>query len=111
MYLVLVNYVQPLSVIDNLLPAHREFLEANYRSGLFLVSGPREPRTGGIILARAGSREELAQVLDQDPFTLAGAARYEIIEFKATRAGKALAILLDGECDNCGGGAAKPSGR
>jgi len=98
MYLVLVNYVKPLAVIDELLPAHREFLEANYRAGLFLVSGPREPRTGGIILARAGNREELARVLDQDPFTLAGAATYEIIEFKATRAGKALAILLDGEC-------------
>ena len=98
MYLVLVNYVKPLNVIDALLPAHRAFLEANYRAGLFLVSGPREPRTGGIILARAGSREELAQVLDQDPFTLEGAATYEIIEFKATRAGKALAILLDGEC-------------
>jgi uncharacterized protein YciI len=98
MYLVLMNYQKPLDVIDALLPAHRDFLEANYRSGLFLVSGPREPRTGGVVLARAGSREELARVLDQDPFVQQGAASYEIIEFKATRAGKALAILLDGEC-------------
>ena len=98
MYLVLVNYVKPLAVIDELLPAHREFLEANYRAGLFLVSGPREPRTGGVILAQAGSREELAAVLAQDPFVIQGAAECEIIEFKATRAGKALAILLDGEC-------------
>jgi len=98
MYLVLVNYVKPLSVIDELLPAHRKFLEANYRDGLFMVSGPREPRTGGIILARCGSRDELAGILDQDPFVQQGAASYEIIEFKATRAGKALAILLDGEC-------------
>jgi uncharacterized protein YciI len=98
MYLVLVNYVKPMEVIDELLPAHRAFLEANYRDGRFLVSGPREPRSGGIILARAGGREELARVLDQDPFVVQGAATYEIIEFKATRAGKALAILLDGEC-------------
>ncbi len=98
MYLVLVNYLKPLSVIDALLPAHREFLEANYRAGLFLASGPREPRTGGVILARAGSREDLAKVLAQDPFVREGAAACEIIEFKATRAGKALAILLDGEC-------------
>jgi uncharacterized protein YciI len=98
MYLVLVNYVKPLSVIDQLLPAHREFLEANYRAGIFLVSGPREPRDGGVILARAGSREELVAILAQDPFVSQGAAKCEIIEFKATRAGKALAILLDGEC-------------
>ena len=98
MYLVLMNYVKPLAVIDELLPAHRQFPEANYRAGIFMVSGPREPRDGGIILARAGSREELAAILALDPFVTEGAATCEIIEFKATRAGKALAILLDGEC-------------
>jgi len=51
MFLVHVTYVKPLEVIDELLPAHRKFLEANYQAGLFLLSGPREPRTGGIILA------------------------------------------------------------
>lgn len=98
MFLVHVNYVKPAEVIDALLPAHRKFLEANYESGLFLLSGPREPRTGGIILAQAGSRWELAAVLEQDPFVTEGAATYEIIEFKATRTGKALRFLLDGEC-------------
>ena len=73
-------------------------MEANYRAGLFMVSGPREPRDGGVILARAGSIDELAAILAQDPFVVQGAATCEIIEFKATRAGKALAILLDGEC-------------
>jgi len=98
MYLVLVNYVKPTSVIDELLPAHRKFLEANYQSGMFLLSGPREPRNGGIIMAQAGSRWELAAILEQDPFVTEGAATYEIIEFKATRTGKAIRFLLDGEC-------------
>ena len=98
MFIVLVKYVKPLAVIDGLLPEHRKFLEENYRAGLFLVSGPREPRDGGIILAQAGSREELAKVLARDPFVIQGAAECEIIEFKATRTGKALAFLLDGEC-------------
>ena len=98
MYLILMNYVKPLEVIDELLPAHRKFLEANYQAGLFLLSGPREQRNGGVIMAQAGSRADLAAVIEQDPFVQQGAATYEIIEFKATRAGKALAILLDGEC-------------
>ncbi|MDP2846679.1 MAG: YciI family protein [Humidesulfovibrio sp.] len=98
MYLVHMTYVKPLEVIDALLPAHRKFLEANYQAGLFLLSGPREPRSGGVILAQAGSRQELATLLEQDPFVAEGAATYEIIEFKATRAGKALSFLLDGEC-------------
>ncbi|HWR03976.1 MAG TPA: YciI family protein [Humidesulfovibrio sp.] len=98
MYLVLMNYVKPTEVIDELLPEHRKFLEANYQAGLFLLSGPREPRNGGVILAQAGSRWELAAVLEQDPFVTQGAATYEIIEFKTTRTGKALRFLLDGEC-------------
>ena len=98
MYLVLMNYVKPLEVIDELLPAHRKFLEDNYQKGLFLLSGPREPRSGGIVLAQCGSRWELAAVLEQDPFVTEGAATYEIIEFKTTRTGKALRFLLDGEC-------------
>ena len=98
MYLVLVNYVKPLPVIDELLPAHRKFLEENYQAGLFLLSGPREPRNGGVILAQCGSKADLAKVLEQDPFVIEGAATYEIIEFKATRTGKALRFLLDGEC-------------
>ncbi|OIN98405.1 MAG: GTP cyclohydrolase [Desulfovibrionaceae bacterium CG1_02_65_16] len=98
MYLVLLTYVKPASVIDELLPAHRKFLETNYEAGLFVLSGPREPRTGGVVLAQAGSRWELAAVLEQDPFVTEGAATYEIIEFKATRTGKAIRFLLDGEC-------------
>ncbi len=98
MYIVLVNYVKPLDVVDEYLPAHRKFLQDNYDKGIFLLSGPREPRTGGIILAQAGSRWELAAVLEQDPYITEGVAKYEIIEFKTTRTGKALRFLLDGEC-------------
>jgi uncharacterized protein YciI len=98
MYLVLMNYVKPLEVVDEYLPAHRKFLEDGYQKGVFLLSGPREPRSGGVILAQAGSRWELAAVLEQDPYVTEGVATYEIIEFKATRTGKALRFLLDGEC-------------
>lgn len=96
MYIVLVNYVKEEGVIDGLLEAHRAFLEEHYRAGIFQLSGPRAPRTGGVILARAGGREELAALLARDPFAQAGAAEYEILEFQITKAGKALKFLLEG---------------
>ncbi len=94
MFLVLLTYEKPLSVIDALLEEHVRFLETQYRQGLFLLSGRQEPRAGGVILARAESREALLAVLDQDPFRREGAARYEVIEFTPTKAAPELAGLL-----------------
>lgn len=96
MYIVLVHYVNDAESIDKLLGAHRAFLDEHFRAGIFQLSGPRSPRTGGVILARAGAREDLEALLAQDPFAQAGAAQYEILEFQITKAGKALKFLLEG---------------
>ena len=56
-------------------------VERNYAAGRFIVSGRREPRTGGVILARAASTAEIEAVIAEDPFTSEGVAHYEVIEF------------------------------
>lgn len=62
-------------------PHMLHFFEEQYDAGVFLASGRRVPRTGGVILARAESREALDTLLECDPFAQAGAARYEVVEF------------------------------
>ena len=94
MFVVLLHYSQPLEVIDGLLDAHRLFLDKNYARGVFLASGRRLPRTGGVILARAGSRDDLEAILAEDPFAKAGAASYEIIEFLPGKVAPGLEGLL-----------------
>ncbi|SHH01592.1 YciI family protein [Streptoalloteichus hindustanus] len=84
-FLILLDYVAPLAEIDRLLPEHRAYLERNYDAGRFLMSGPREPRTGGVILATANDRAELVAVVETDPFVTSQAATYEIVEFTPTR--------------------------
>ncbi len=81
MFVILVNYVKPLSEIDANLEAHRRFLDEGYEKGYFLASGPRVPRTGGIILAQAKDTGEIKAWMNKDPFSKAGVAEYEIIEF------------------------------
>lgn len=95
MFVVLVNYVKPLAEVDAVLAAHGRFLDGLYASGVLLASGRRVPRTGGIILARAESREQLAEILARDPFVLAGVAEYEIVEFLATKTAPELDFLRD----------------
>ncbi|WP_420239814.1 YciI family protein [Telmatobacter bradus] len=85
MYIVLLNYTQPLEVIEKHLAAHRLFLDQHYVNGNLLASGPRNPRTGGVLLARGIKREEVEALIAEDPFAKANVATYEIIEFEAVK--------------------------
>lgn len=80
MFIVSLNYTAPLSDVDALLTAHAAWLKQAYADGLFLASGRKVPRDGGVILAR-GERAALDARLAADPFAQAGVARYDIIEF------------------------------
>lgn len=84
-FVVVLSYRAPLADIDAALPAHRAFLDAAYAEGVFLLSGPRVPRSGGVIVARAPSEEALRARLATDPFARLGLAEYALIPFEATR--------------------------
>lgn len=81
MFVILVNYQKSLDVIDTLLPAHRAYLDIGYQQNYLIASGPRNPRTGGILLSQLTDRAVLEAFLSQDPYQLEGVASYEIIEF------------------------------
>ena len=54
--------------------------------------GPREPRVGGILLAR-GARAELQEKVAADPFFINGLSTFELIEFTPLKA--APGVTLD----------------
>lgn len=81
MFLILTSYKQPIEVIDEYLVAHRDFLEKGYQMDYFVVSGPRSPRTGGVIISQLTDQKQLENFLKQDPFSIYDIAEYEIIEF------------------------------
>lgn len=85
MYIALLSYIRPLEEVDALLPAHRDYLERHFAAGIFVASGRREPRTGGVILVREHPRALVTEILEQDPFFIAGVARYELLEFTPSR--------------------------
>jgi uncharacterized protein YciI len=85
MFIINLNYIAPLEKIDARMKEHMVFLNACYREGLFIVSGRKIPRTGGIILARGGSKEALEALMKNDPFVAHGLAEFDIIEFQASQ--------------------------
>jgi uncharacterized protein YciI len=88
-FLLVSKYVKPLAEVDRALPAHREFLQRFYEEGTFVVSGPLNPRTGGVIVALGENRDDMLAVLAQDPFFIEGVSEYEILEFSPTKASQA----------------------
>lgn len=89
MFVIVLEYVADLSQVDAALNAHNAWLDVQYRAGLFLASGRREPRVGGVILAR-GERSEVEAAVSEDPFGIQGLARHTIIEFHPSRFGDPL---------------------
>lgn len=81
MFVVDLHYVVSLDRVDAAIPAHVEFLRQNYASGVFIASGRKVPRTGGIIIAVAEDRGKLDAILRLDPFQKMGLAQYSVIEF------------------------------
>ncbi|GJJ03756.1 hypothetical protein RugamoR64_42940 [Duganella rhizosphaerae] len=95
MYIVNLTYLKPLAEIEVHLAAHRAFLDEQYAHEMFLASGPKNPRDGGVIIVSGRlSRAELDGLLARDPFAQNGIASYQVTEFEATKRHPALAALL-----------------
>ncbi len=81
LYVVILTYQKTIDEIEEHLIAHRNFLKIHYSSGQFIASGPQTPRTGGVILSKGSSKQEILDILKNDPFNLHGIATYEVVEF------------------------------
>lgn len=95
MYIVELTYLQPLSAIDAQLQAHRAFLTTQYERGIFIASGPKTPRNGGIfIVSGKVSRDELDALIEQDPFRVHKLADYRVTEFDPVKSHPQVTDLL-----------------
>ncbi|MBD1387829.1 GTP cyclohydrolase [Neiella sp. HB171785] len=95
MFIVSITYCKPLEEVDRLIPQHIAFLDEQYRLGHFQLSGRKEPRTGGVILATVKGKADLEQILAQDPFYREQLASYEITEMVPSKSSEALKFLLE----------------
>ncbi|GEM77404.1 YciI family protein [Vibrio sagamiensis] len=94
MFIVSITYISEMSQIDKYLDAHIEYLDRNYERGVFIASGRKVPRSGGIILAKARNRSELEEILNDDPFKIHNLADYELTEFLPTKAASEFSSLI-----------------
>jgi uncharacterized protein YciI len=94
--IALLRYRRPLEEVLTVVDAHRAYLRGLKERGLLLVSGPLEPRTGGVLLLRVpdhAGREMLDRIRDEDPYTKTGMAEYEVLQWVPNMGAEGLAKL------------------
>ena len=91
MFVIELIYKAPLEKIDAAMRAHVAFLNKQYEAGVFVVSGRKIPRDGGIIIAGGVSRPEIEAIMRADPFCARGLADVRIVEFRDSQRAPSLA--------------------
>ena len=100
MFIVSLTYTASLAEIDAHLFSHLEWLKKYYDQDVFILSGRKDPPSGGIIVATGIDRKGLEEILKEDPFVVANITDYEIIEFTPRMTAKALEFLKNNEQEN-----------
>ena len=85
MYAIILDYTASLDQIDQHLDEHIVWLDRHYAEGTFLASGPREPRTGGIILTIDMPLDQVRALADSDPFARHDLATHTLIRFHPSK--------------------------
>jgi uncharacterized protein YciI len=80
-FIIEITYRVPFEKLETVVPAHRAYLSEGYKKGLLLVSGPQNPRTGGIVVAKANNENEIKDFFSKDPYCTGNLADYRFIEF------------------------------
>nr|WP_316655707.1 YciI family protein [uncultured Gellertiella sp.] len=92
MLLLDLTYLVPLAEAEPHMDSHMTWVAAGYDRGLFLASGRKNPRTGGVILSR-GERGEVEAWCNEDPFVVNAIAEYRITELVVSRTAEGLEAL------------------
>ncbi|WBQ04911.1 YciI family protein [Kribbella sp. CA-293567] len=84
MFVLELTYTAPLDRVDEHMADHLSWVKAQYDAGVFLASGRKEPRDGGVIIALGNDRPAMETLLAGDPFVVAGVCDYRVTQFFAT---------------------------
>jgi uncharacterized protein YciI len=81
MFIINLHYIVPLEKLDAHMTDHVKYLHKYYKQHVFVASGRKVPRTGGIILAVGKSKEEIDKIISEDPFHIHRLAEFTVTEF------------------------------
>ena len=94
MFIIDIHYLVPVEEVDKHIVGHVAYLKKYTDNNTFIIAGRQVPPTGGILIANAGSKEEVEKIITEDPFYQHKVAEMTITEFLHARHNPALDELL-----------------
>ena len=84
-FILSASYSDPLPMtaaeVEDLLPAHKEFIMRGVSAGKVLCAGPKKSGNGGFIIAKAVNRSAIEDYISTDPYFQKGILHFDITEF------------------------------
>jgi uncharacterized protein YciI len=96
-FIIEITYTGTPEQIAATVNEHRAFLQTGYDKGWLLMSGPQNPKIGGIVIARAPSLEELQAFFKNDPYPTRKLATYRFVEFEPIKRQPFLESWVNGQ--------------
>jgi len=82
LFFITIEYKVPLEQVEPYFEPHIAFVRKYVDAGVFVLTGKKVPRAGGLIMAKAESRQHLQTILAEDPFVTEDLATFDITEFE-----------------------------
>lgn len=93
MYIINLSYHRPIEEVEALTEPHISWLKRYFEAGVFIAAGRKDPRIGGVIMAKDIDRSRLDTILAEDPFV--AVADYEVTKVNITLTSEALKALTE----------------
>ncbi len=90
MFLVTITYKVPLEQVEPYFEPHIAFVRRYYAEGAFVLTAKKLPRTGGLIIANTEDRQQLEEILNEDPFREFDLADFDIQEIQLSQVSASL---------------------
>ncbi|MEK7431519.1 MAG: YciI family protein [Cyanobacteriota bacterium] len=84
-FIIKITYTSNIEEIEKVLVEHRSFLQQGYDQEFLLCSGPLNPRTGGVVIAKSESLETIKSFFEKDPYNIHKLVNYEFLEFNPVK--------------------------
>lgn len=94
MFIILLKFSSNKARAGEFMAGHNAWIDRGLKAGTFLVVGSLQPSAGGAILAHGIARDQLAALVNEDPFVAENIVSAEILEIKPGRTDPRLAFLL-----------------
>jgi len=95
MFIIQLKFSENRSAVKEHMDGHKQWLQAGFDDGIFLLAGSLQPNLGGGIVAHYVTKDEIETRVAQDPFVVHDVVKAEIIELTPSKACEQLSFLLE----------------